>query len=122
MDEEPSECSWSEDEHGMIFRAEYEVVGDEDGNCHPIGASVNTHLHGVPPEAATATMVMAAVKMLADHMAHTTFGMFADNVAHVMATAAAKAYLTSAIESLSDDSDEYAMEIPNDISELLKGD
>lgn len=115
-------CTMGEDEHGLYFRAEYELVEDEDGDCRPVGASIHTHLHGVPAPAAAATLAMAAVKMLSDHMAHDIFESIGlHSLAHAMASAAAKQYLIHAIESLPDNTDDYSMAVPDDISELLKG-
>jgi muconolactone delta-isomerase len=122
MQEEQDECGLGEDDHAVFFRVEYEVTVDEDDNVNAQAATVDSHLHGVPAPIAAGTIMLAAVRMMSDHMAHTMFDVIGNHeLAHELAHAAAKQYMIHAIKSLPEDHDGYSVSIPNDISELLKG-
>lgn len=114
------DCVENDGKFEVSIGIEFEMVTDEDGDLVPRAAAVRTHVHNVPLEAATRTLVMVAQKMLSDHMAHTLFeGCPSHELAHAMARAAATAYLTDAIKNTPFGGDVVSTIIPDDISELF---
>lgn len=114
------ECAENDGLHEVDIHVEFDVVEDEDGDPEPRAAAVRTHIHNVPIEAATQTLVMVAQKMLSDHMAHAIFGTCPSHeLAHAMGRAAATAFLIEAIKNTPSGGDVVSTIIPDDISELL---
>lgn len=123
MPEDEDQCGLGEEDHAFFFKAEYELTDGEDGESSIAVAAVSTHLHSVPPDAAIKTMVLTALTLLADHMAQDIYESFPHmDVAHAMASLGAKKYLISVIESMPEDMGMFSANVPDDISELLKGD
>lgn len=119
---EDGECGEDDDVHDVAIRMEFEVVEDDDGHAHPVAVSISSHVHNVPIEAATATLVLVAAKILGDYMAHETFGVFGDStLAHTLGSSAAKEFLIDAIRKIPDDVEAISISVPDDISELLGG-
>lgn len=113
-------CGATNDDHQVLIKVEYDVKDDGDGGLEPSAASIHSHVHNVPTEVAAQTLVIIAVKMLADHMAHDMFeGMSDHTAAHAMGTAASKAFLTAVLHHLPDSFDLLSVAVPDDLSELL---
>jgi hypothetical protein len=120
MEHHTEDCAENDGNHEVNLNIEFELVEDADGDFEPRAAAVRTHVHNVPIEAATQTLVMVASKMLGDHMAHTTFESCPSHeLAHAMGRAAAAAFLIEAIKNTPTGDDVISTVIPNDISELL---
>lgn len=116
------DCGVADDAHEVLLRFEYDLTVDpETDRVKAHSATVHNHIHGVPLEVAVQTMAMTAVKLLGDHMAHTTFeGCPSPELAHSLGATAAKAFLVEYIQGLPDLEVVDFSDIPDDISSLLE--
>ena len=115
-------CGSGEDEHEVLVKIEFDVTHGEDGSITAGAATIHSHVHNVPPEAAATTLVAAAHKILSDHMAHTTFGECPSHeLAHAMASAAASAMLAQAANDTPNNGEVIPLVVPDDISSLVEG-
>lgn len=122
MDDE-DRCGSGEDDHEVLVKIEFDTSESDDGVIHCGSATIHSHVHNVPPEAAAQTLVMVAHKILAEHMAHTMFETCSDHtVAHAMADAAAAAMLAATASQIPGKAEMIPLEVPDDISSLIEGD
>lgn len=117
--EHEDDCGRGEDAHEVSVNIEFELKKDSDGDVTVAGAGIRSHIHNVPVEAAIGTLLIAAHKMLADHMAHENFeGCLNHEIAHAMGRAAASAYMIELIKTMPE-AVEVEVVIPDDIRELM---
>lgn len=115
-------CGASDDDHQVLVKIEFDLREEEGDGVTIAAATIQSHIHNVPIEVASQTLLTIAVKMLGDDMAHKMFGGIDNhNLAHTMGVAAAKVFLTNLINELPETIELTSLDIPDDVSELLEG-
>jgi len=114
-------CPLGEDAHEVVVNIEFDLEDTADGERVSVkSASIRSHIHQVPHEVAAQSLILIAVRMLVEHLAHDAFAGFEnDELAHAMARASATAYAMEMLKNLPN-SIEVVASIPDDISELLE--
>lgn len=122
MSDADDTCGEGDDDHTVFVKIEYDITEDEEGRVNANSAAIRSHIHNVPAQVAAGTLILAAHKILSDHMAHTTFEDIADHgLAHAMAHAAAVAFIVQGTKEIPMDLEAISIDVPDDISALLEG-
>lgn len=118
--EHPEGCDSGPDDHVVMLRVDFMMGVDDDGDPVARAASIQSHVHGVPPMSAAETLLIAAQQLVIQALAHTVFeGCPDEELKHAMAEASSLVYMKSMIDRLPDKVQEVEFEVPNDLSELL---
>jgi hypothetical protein len=118
-EENEDNCGAGDDDHTVRVNIEFFIEADEDA-VHVKGASIHSHIHGVPPVVAAQTLLIVAQRAVVGWLAHTAFDEIpSSEVAHAMAEASAAVYMKKMIDDLPDAVEALEITIPDNISELL---
>jgi hypothetical protein len=118
--EHPPGCDASEDDHVITLRIDFMMGLDDDGDEVVRAASIQSHVHGVPPMSAAETLLITAKQLVMQALAHTVFeGCPNEELKHALAEASSAVYMKSMIDNLPEKVQEVEFEIPDDLSEML---
>jgi hypothetical protein len=114
------DCDAGAEDHRVTIRIDFVLDVDEDGDATPRAAAINTHIHGVPPMLAAQTLMLIAQRTVVQYLAHEVFeGCGDEEIQHAMAEASAPVYMKKLIDRMPDVAEEYTVQVPDDLSELL---
>jgi hypothetical protein len=118
--EHPNGCDAGEDEHVITMRVDFVMGVDDDGDEVVRAASIQSHLHGVPPISGATTLLVAAKNLVIQALTHTVFeGCPDEALKAALAEASAVVYLKKLIDDLPSDVQEVEFVVPDDLSEML---
>lgn len=118
--EHPEGCDAGDDDHVMHLRIDFVMGRDEDGDEVAMAASIQSHIHGVPPMSAANTLLVAAQNLVMQALAHSVFeGCPDEELKHAMARASSLVYMKKMVDDLPQAVEAVDFSIPDDLSEML---